>query len=313
LTANESRQNKSRPKQSAAGNKEKIIMLSIQTNVAALYGEQNLNVNTSFQQTTINRLTSGYRINSSADDPAGLAIANALRSERTELTQGIRNANDGISQLQIIDGGMQNISQILDRLKTLAVQGASSSFTGDNSTLANEIKNDLDEVERQANNVGMGGSSTSYAQNLSIYLGGGLGTSNGSQIGSAAESVNLSNSTVGTSGLGLSTLYTYFSGATVANLNTTSFNSFIAAIASAVVSLGKIQGTVGAGINQLNFAINLAQSQVTNYAADESRIRDADIATEAANLSKAQTLVQSSMAALAQANSIPQSVLKLLQ
>ena len=71
-----------------------------------------------------------------------------------------------------------------------------------------------------------------------------------------------------------------------------------------------MQGTVGAGINQLNFAIGLAQSQVTNYAADESRIRDADIASEAANLSKAQTLVQSSMAALAQANSIPQSVLK---
>jgi flagellin len=286
-------------------------MLSIQTNVAALYGQQNLSVNTNFQQTTINRLTSGYRINSAADDPAGLAIANALRSERTELTQGIRNANDGVSQLQIIDGGMQNISQILDRVKTLAVQGASSSFTGDMGTLANEIKNDLDEIDRQANNVGMGGGSASYAQNLSIYLGGGLGTSNGGQIGSAAESVNLSGSTVGTTGLGLQTVYTYFTTST--GLNTTSFNSLIASIASAVVSLGKIQGTVGAGINQLNFAINLAQSQVTNYAADESRIRDADIATEAANLSKAQTLVQSSMAALAQANSIPQSVLKLLQ
>jgi flagellin len=288
-------------------------MISIQTNVAALYGQQNLSVNSQFQQTTINRLTSGYRINSSADDAAGLAIANALRSQRTELTQGIRNANDGISQLQIIDGGLNNISQILDRVKTLAVQGASATFTGDMKTLANEINVDMKEIDRQADNIGLGGGSGSFAVTLSVYLGGGLGTSNGGQIGSAAESINLSSSSAGTTGLGLSTLASSFAAASATSLNTTSFNSLIGAIASAVVSLGKIQGTVGAGINQLNFAVGLAQSQVTNYAADESRIRDADIASEAANLSKAQTLVQSSMAALAQANSIPQSVLKLLQ
>jgi flagellin len=286
-------------------------MLSIQTNVASLYGQQNLSINNSFQQTTIARLTSGYRINSAADDPAGLAIANALRSERTELTQGVRNANDGISQLQIIDGSVQNIGSILDRVRTLAVQGASASFTGDMGTLANEIKNDLDEIDRQANNIGLGGGSASFAQNLNVYIGGGLGTSNGGQIGSASETINLSGSTVGTTGLGLQTVYTYFTTST--GLNTTSFNSLISSIASAVITLGRVQGTIGAGINQLNFALNLAQSQITNYAADESRIRDADIASEAANLSKAQTLMQSSMAALAQANSIPQSVLRLLQ
>jgi flagellin len=283
-------------------------MLSIQTNVAALYGQQNLNVNTMFQQTTINRLTSGYRINSSADDPAGLGIANALRSERTELTQGIRNGNDGVSQLQIIDGGLQNISQILDRLKTLVVQGSSSTFTGDYNTLGNEITTDLAEIDRQANNIGLGATANSYATTLSVYVGGGLGTSNGGQIGSAAESIDLSAATAGTAALKLTT---------IANLSTVTtaggFSAAVTYLASAVVALGKIQGTVGAGVNQLNFAIALAQSQVTNYAADESRIRDADIAAEAANLSKAQTLVQSSMAALAQANSIPQSVLKLLQ
>ena len=115
-------------------------MLSIQTNIASLYGQQNLSVNSNFQQTTINRLTSGYRINSAADDPAGMAVANALRNERTELSQGIRNGNDGVSQLQIIDGGLQNISQILDRLRTLAVQGASGTFTGDYGTLTAEIQ-----------------------------------------------------------------------------------------------------------------------------------------------------------------------------
>lgn len=284
-------------------------MLSIQTNIASLYGQQNLSVNSNFQQTTINRLTSGYRINSAADDPAGMAIANALRNERTELSQGIRNGNDGVSQLQIIDGGLQNISQILDRLKTLAVQGASGTFTGDYGTLTAEIKNDLTEIDRQADNIGLGANSASFAQTLSVYIGGGLGTSNGAQIGSAKETIDLSASTVGTTSLGLdANLGALDSASTAAD-----FQAVIADIASAVVSLGKTQGTVGAGINQLNFAIGLAQSQVTNYAADESRIRDADIASEAANLAKSQTLMQSTMAALSQANQIPQSVLKLLQ
>jgi flagellin len=283
-------------------------MISIQTNVAALYGQQNLSVNSQFQQTTINRLTSGYRINSSADDAAGLAIANALRSQRTELTQGIRNANDGVSQLQIIDGGLNNISQILDRVKTLVVQGSSSTFTGDYGTLVNEIQADLKEIDRQANNIGMGATASDFKKNLSVYIGGGLGTSNGGQIGAAAESVDLSGTAVGTVGLGLTSVFALAAASTAAD-----FSAAVASLAAAVVTLGKVQGSVGAGINQLNFAIGLAQSQVTNYAADESRIRDADIASEAANLSKAQTLVQSSMAALAQANSIPQSVLKLLQ
>ena len=280
-------------------------MISIQTNVASLYGQQNLWANGNFQQTTIERLTSGYRINSSADDAAGLAVANALRNERTELTQGVRNANDGVSQLQIIDGGLSNISQILDRLKTLATQAASGTFTGDFTALNNEFTNDLGEIDRQAANIGLN-TGGNFAQTLTVYVGGGLGTNNGAVIGTAAETINLSNSGVDSSTLGLTS-------GTVKIDNTTDATAAIASIAAAVVSLGQVQGVVGAGINQLNFSIGLAQSQVTNYAADESRIRDADIAAEAANLSKAQVLQQASMAALAQANSTPQSVLSLLR
>lgn len=283
-------------------------MISLQTNIAALYGEQNLNQTEMNEQNTIEQLTSGYRINSSADDPAGLAIANALQSEEVELTQGVQNGNDGVSQLQIIDGGLSNISQILDSIKTLVVQGASSTFTGNYGTLANEIQTDLTEIDRQANNVGMGASNASFVATLSVYVGGGLGTSNGGQIGVAAESINLSASTAGTSGLGLSSVYALNASSSAAD-----FSAAVASIESAVVSLGNIQGAVGAGINQLNFAVSLAQSQITNYTADESGIRDADVASAAANLSKYQTLTQSSMAALAQANQMPQAVLKLLQ
>src|SRR5262245_4437821 len=150
---------------------------SIQTNVNSLVAQENLRINNMFQSRTISRLTSGYRINSSADDAAGLAVANKFRSQTAELTQGVRNANDGLSQLQIIDGGLCNVSNILDRLKTLATESASDSFSGDRSTLNNEYQSLLAEINRQAANIGLaaGGSSNSV---LSVYIGGASTASN---------------------------------------------------------------------------------------------------------------------------------------
>ena len=98
-----------------------VTMLSIQTNIASLTAQQNLNTNNTFMNNTITQLTSGYRINSSGDDAAGLVVANQYRSSVAELTQGVRNANDGVSQLQIIDGGLNNIATILDRCMGLRV------------------------------------------------------------------------------------------------------------------------------------------------------------------------------------------------
>ena len=327
-------------------------MISIQTNVASLYGQQNFELNSAAETKTIQQLTSGFRINTSADDAAGLAIANSLRSEGVELQQGVSNATNGVSQLQIIDGGLNNISQILDRLKTLATQAASSTFTGDFNTLNNEFQSDLSEINRQASNIGLS-TGGQFNAALNVYVGGGLGNNNGAQIGTAVESINLGNviatqaavtqtgtmsvsntSNTNTASASFGTQVaisaTYYNSvdayslglatgtaATAAtNLNITdvaSAQAAITSIAAAVISLGKVQGVVGAGVNQLNFAIGLAQSQITNYAADQGQIRDADIATEASMLTKEQVLSQSSMAALAQANSMPQAVLKLLQ
>ena len=106
------------------------MSLSIQTNVASLTAQNNIRVNSNFRATTIQRLSSGYRINSSADDAAGLAVANKYRGNTAELTQGVINANNGISALQVIDGGLNNISTILDRLRTLATESASSYVHG---------------------------------------------------------------------------------------------------------------------------------------------------------------------------------------
>ena len=272
---------------------------SFQTNVASLVAQQNLRVNSDFQSRTITRLTSGYRINSSADDAAGLAVANKFRSDITELQQGVRNANDGISILQIVDGGLNNISNILDRLKTLATESASGTFSGDRSTLDTEFQGLLGEIDRQAANIGLA-SGGQYNASLDVYIGG------GDTQAHAKVTIDLSGAgnQVDSAGLGISSDAVD----SAANALTALTN-----ITAAISALGLVQGAVGTGENELNYAVQLAQSQISSFSAAQSAIRDADVATEAANLTKAQILEQSSVAALAQANAAPQALLKLLQ
>src|SRR5579871_6655861 len=182
------------------------MSISIQTNVNSLVAQQNLNVTNKFQSQTITQLTSGYRINSSGDDAAGLAVANKFRSTVAELTQGVANGNDAVAQLQIMDGGMSNISQILDRLKTLATQSASGTFTGDRSTLNNEFQTDIAEIDRQAQSIGLDTGGT-FAKSLSVYLGQGSGSGDGSggsvALANANVGLDLSQSTVDAASLGL--------------------------------------------------------------------------------------------------------------
>jgi flagellin len=280
------------------------MSISIQTNVTSLFAQQNLATNTNFQSQTIQRLTSGYRINSSGDDAAGLAVANLYRANIAELNQGVRNANDGTSILQIIDGGLNNISTILDRLKTLATESATGTFSGDRDTLNNEFTTLLTEIDRQAANIGLssaGSDASKYNTDpIGVYIGGGDNQSD------AQVTIDLSGAAnqVDSSGLAID-----------ASTVDTSDNALTAltAINAAVTALGQLQGRVGTGENLLQYATQLATSQITNFSAAQSHIRDADIAAEAANLTKAQTLQQSSIAALAQANTAPAAVLKLLQ
>lgn len=279
-------------------------MISVQTNLSSLLAQENLRVNNEFQSKTIQRLTSGYRINQSGDDAAGLAVANGYRSSVTELTQGVRNANDGVSTLQIIDGGISNITKMLDRAKTLATESASGTFTGTRATLDAEYQDLLKEISRQAGNIGLSGlalataSDKVNATNLGVYIGGGSG---------ATVSVDLSAGQVDATSLGLGV------GAT-GKLDTAAHaGTEIGLINAALTSVGTIQGVVGSGQNKLFYATQLAQSQISSFSAAESRIRDADMAAEAANLTKAQVLQQASIAAMAQANSAPQSVLALLK
>jgi len=178
------------------------VSFSINTNVASMQAQNYLRINSDFQGKTINRVTSGLRIVQSGDDAAGLAIANGYRSDEAVLTQGVRNANDGLSQLQIIDGGISNISQLLDRARTLATQSASGTFTGDRSVLNGEFKSVLSEIDRQAQTIGLNTGGI-FAKNLSVFIGGGRGNNSASKIANGSVSVDLSKSTVDTQGLSL--------------------------------------------------------------------------------------------------------------
>ena len=190
---------------------------SIQTNVNSLIAQENLRVNSNFQSQTIQRLTSGFRINQSGDDAAGLAIANKFRSDTAELTQGVRNANDGISTLQIIDGGMNNIGKMLDRLKTLATQSSSETFTGDRAVLNKEYQTLVNEIDRQAQGIGLS-TGGHFAQSMGVYVGGGTTAGGAADTANGTITLDLSNSVVDTKALGLRTSQFTVQGAAGTNL-----------------------------------------------------------------------------------------------
>jgi flagellin len=279
---------------------------SLVNNTSASSAQARLAITNNSLNQTIQRLSSGLRINKSGDDAAGLAVANAFRSDVSVLTQGIRNANDGISTLQIVDGGLNTISNLLDRASTLASQSASGTFSGDRATLQSELTSVLAEIDRQAQNIGLatGVAGTDpearFVKVIDTYIGGGADASAAGNV----VSVDLSTSVADSTGLGVNAV----SIATEAGAQTA-----IGTIRDAVAELGTIQGVVGAGQNNLTQAIDLASTQITNYQAAESAIRDADIAAEASNLARLNTLQQAGVAALAQANTSGQAVLSLLR
>lgn len=174
----------------------------INTNIASLQSREYLRTTTEQQAKAIGRVTSGLRILSSGDDAAGLSIANSFRSDQAVLQQGIRNANDGLSTLQTIDGGINNISKLLDRARTLATQSASGTFTGSREVLNTEFSSVIAEIDRQAQSIGLN-TGGEFARSLSVFVGGGKSSNGINAIQNGASNVDLSNSTVDAKSLGL--------------------------------------------------------------------------------------------------------------
>ena len=265
-----------------------MASFSVVNNIASANAQANLATTNIGLQQALNRLSSGLRINRSGDDAAGLAVANAYRSTIAVLNQGMRNAGDGLSTLQIKDGALNNISNLLDRLATLATQSASSSATVSRASLNLEFQDVLTEIDREATVAGLAASG-----GFSIFV------SNDSTNGIVGGTVGAAN----VAGLALT-------GKAVDSA--TNAQTALTAITSAIASLGTVQAQVGTIENRLQYAISLAQSQIVNNKAAESRIRDANVAEEASNLTKYEILTQSGVAALAQANQSTGAVLALL-
>jgi flagellin len=269
-----------------------MASFSVVSNLASINAQANLQQTNLGLNKALTRLSSGLRINYSGDDAAGLAVANQYRSDVAILNQGIRNANDGLSALQIKDGALNNISTLLDRLATLATQASSSSNGVDITKLSDEYGEIINEINRQA---AVGNLST--ANSFSVFVSSETTVSDGVISDASVGAVS-------STGLGLST--TSFTTATGAQ-------TALGEVTSAIDSLGDVQNEVGILENKLAFAISLAQSQVVNTRAAESRIRDANIAEESANLTRFNILSQSGIAALAQANQSSSFVLALLR
>jgi flagellin len=267
-----------------------VASFSVVTNIAASNAQANLYATNAGLRQALTRVSSGFRINNSGDDAAGLAVANRYRSDVAIITQGIRNANDGLSQLQIKDGALDNMSRLLDRLASLASQAAGSTtdaFT--KNTLNAEFQSLIDEIDRESAVANLG-----TARSFSVFV------SNNGSNGIVSGSVNAM--TTGGTSLNL------------AGLDLTSDAAgAVSRVQSAITAVGVVQGQVGALQNKLTYAISLAQSQAVNFKAAESRIRDANIAEESANLTRFSILNQSGIAALAQANQQTAAVLSLLR
>jgi flagellin len=268
-----------------------MASFSVVNNIASANAQTNLNVSQMGMTKAIARLSSGFRLNQSGDDSAGLAVANKYRNDQAVLNQGIRNANDGLSKLQIKDGALANIASLLDRMSTLAAQAANAASDADITKLSSEYASVVSEIDREAAVAGMTASA-----GFSVFVSSESTAANGKVTGTLA----------GVEVADLAITQTSFTTVTEAEAALTQ-------VKTAISTLGGVQNTVGTLQNRLTYAISLSQSQMVNTQAAESRIRDANIAEESANMTRYNILSQAGLAALSQANQSTSAVLSLLR
>jgi len=275
------------------------MALFIQTNVASLEAQKNLGYNQAQLQVSFNRLSSGLRINSAKDDAAGLAISESLKSQIRSFTVAERNASDGISMAQTAEGALGEVHSILGRMRELAVQAANGSLTStDRGFLQTEFSSLQSEISRIQGSARFNGRALVGSTAETITLQVGLSNTASDQIAVTLGGVSLA--TISGSGVLLSG--TSASGA-LASLST---------IDQAISDVSTSRSTFGAAMNRLETAQNSIQTMRLNLSAANSRIRDVDVATETATLSRNQVLSQAGVSVLAQANQLPNLALNLL-
>jgi flagellin len=280
------------------------MALIINTNLASLNAQRNLAVNQGALDRSVQRLSSGLRINQAADDAAGLSISERLRAFTGSVHQAIRNAQDGVSLIQTAEGGLTQIGSILTRMRELATQAASGTLDATaRNALDTEYRQLASEIDRivavtEFNGVRLIDGSQSAA---------GVGLQVGFRATTADRIVILSGvGTTAASAIGIT-------GAASAIGTIDNALSAITAVDSAIVTVATRRGDLGAFQNRLGTTISNLRVGAENFTAADSRIRDADFAAETAIFTRNQILVQAATAILAQANIIPQNALTLLR
>jgi flagellin len=285
---------------------------SILNNISGLSAQNQLNTNNVSLSKTLTRLSTGKRINTGADDAAGLQIADSLRANVFALNQAVRNANDGLGVAQIADGALQEITNLLTRSVTLAEQAATDTVdsTG-RASLNAEFTQIESEIARIADTTNFNGTSIFGTDGVNGQLKVFVGDINGNSSIAVSIATITADASAGTvSNLGGA------SGPSLTGINLTDATQAKGSIDDIKAALGAVsnmRADIGAGMNRLSSAVSVLQTQSQNTSAAESTIRDANFAEEVANMTKYQILAQSGMAALAQANSSSQSVLSLLR
>jgi len=290
---------------------------SVINNIGALNALNRLQTSNAGLSKTLEKLSSGLRINSASDDASGLAIADGLRADVAALNQAVRNANDGISVVEVADGVLGEVSNLLQRAVSLAEQAASDTSGEDSGSEKAAINSEYQAILREVNRLSL----TVDFNGRELF--GTTGATFDVQVGASETSANnvitlttsaLQSTGSATGGLGLTA-----SSGTGISVQTTALNTKAGAqaeldlVRAAIDEIASRRGDLGAVRNRLQNTINVVSTQAQTLTAAESQIRDADLASEIVQLTKFQVLNQTGLSALAQANANSQSVLALLR
>ena len=274
-------------------------MTVINSNSAALRAQNGSRIANNELQTAMARLSSGSRINSASDDAAGLAVSNSMQSQITGMSQAISNANDGISLAQTADGALSEVTNNLQRIRELAVQSASGTYTDDDRT---NMQAEVTQLQNQITNI-IGDTTFNGTKLFSGTADTTTTIQTGSNVGQTVD-IKVGALTATTAALSLKV-------DTAADANAAL--AATGGLDDALKEVDTVRAGLGASESQLNSVVNNLTNNVTNLTDAKSRISDADFSVETTNLAKAQILSQASTAMLAQANQSQQGVLKLLQ
>jgi flagellin len=293
----------------------------VNTNISSLNAQRNYSANNASMTKTLEKLASGQRINRAADDAAGLAISEKMRSQFRGLNQAVKNAQTGISMIQTAEGALNESHSILQRMRELAVQSATDTNTNADRTkiqaevdqLAQELTRISNTTEFNTMNLLGGNFSSTGANSLVFHIGANAGqnmTVNLGPMDAATLGVASGAAAVFNAAGVMTTAATVNNGIDMATQSAA--NAAITTIDTAINSVSDLRSKLGAYQNRLEHTINNLQVSSENMTAAESRIRDADMAAEMSAFVKSQVLSQASVSMLAQANQVPQTVMKLL-